>query len=94
MVDTRTKKQEEYSRDQDIEKILRQAIEFDLYESASRFVKNEMGKKGYRISLQRHFTVGYPKLGPRRETWSPTTGSFFNSTIHSFCSDYTSICCG
>lgn len=65
MVDTRTKKQEEYSRDQDIEKIVRQAIEFDLYESASRFVKNEMGKKGYRISrtrlqnLSRAFRISY-----------------------------------
>ena len=51
MVDTRTKKQEEYS--QNIEKILRQAIEFDLYESANRFVKNEMVEKGYRISMTR-----------------------------------------
>ena len=53
MVDTRTKKQEEYSQDQNIEKKLRQAVEFDLYESANRFVKNEMVKKGYRISMTR-----------------------------------------
>lgn len=65
MVDTRTKKQEGYSQDQDIEKKLRQAIEFDLYESANRFVKNEMVEKGYRISmtrlnnLSRAFRVSY-----------------------------------
>lgn len=53
MVDTRTKKQEEYSQDQNIEKKLRQAVEFDLYESANRFVKHEIGEKVYRISMTR-----------------------------------------
>ena len=51
MIDARTKTQEEYPHD--VEKILRQAIEFDLYESANRFVKNEIVKKGYRISMTR-----------------------------------------
>ena len=51
MIDARTKTQEEYPHD--VEKILRQAIEFDLYESADRFVKNEIVKKGYRISMTR-----------------------------------------
>ena len=65
MIDARTKTQEEYPQDQDIEKILRQAMEFDLYESANRFVKNEMENEGYRISrtrlnnLSRAFGISY-----------------------------------
>jgi len=53
MIDARTKTQEEYPQDQNREKTLRQAIEFDLYESANRFVNNEIVKKGYRISMTR-----------------------------------------
>ena len=50
---------------QKTEKILRKAAEFDLYEDAKRFVANEMGKKGYRISkrrlknLSRAFSLSY-----------------------------------
>ena len=63
MVDAKTKKQEEYA--QTIEKILRQTIEFDLYESSNRFVKNKIEKEGYRISrtrldnLSRAFRISY-----------------------------------
>jgi len=50
---------------QKTEKILRKAAEFDLYEDAKRFVANEMGKEGYRISkrrlknLSRAFSLSY-----------------------------------
>lgn len=50
---------------QKTEKILRKAAEFDLYEDAKRFVADEMGEKGYRISksrlenLSRAFRLSY-----------------------------------
>lgn len=50
---------------QKAEEILRKAAEFDLYESAKRFVTDEMGEKGYRISktrlenLSRAFRLSY-----------------------------------
>lgn len=65
MVDARTKMQEEYPQDQDIEKKLRQAMEFDLYESANRFVRDEIVEGKYRISrtrlnnLSRAFRISY-----------------------------------